>query len=124
MSVASYDKINAKMMSVINDIPKTATIGQEVFGWCAEFGVFNYECLKQIIEIIENQDNYDCDEDGDKIIKKEPRSQIKEIGNKIYQRGGMTALRANYYTMVNFMTINREVKAVESYWDGVGEWQS
>jgi uncharacterized protein YycO len=71
-----------------------------------------------------NDTENDCDEDGDKIIKKEPRSQIKEIGNKIYQRGGMTALRANYYTMVNFMTINREVKAVESYWDGVGEWQS
>ena len=123
MSVDSYDNINAKLMSFMNDLPKTASIGQEVFEWCAEFGVFNYECLKQIIEIIENQDNYDCDEDGDKIIKKEPRSQIKEIGNKIYQRGGMTALRANYYTMVNFMTINREVKAVESYWDGVGEWQ-
>ena len=123
MSVDSYDNINAKLMSFMNDLPKTASIGQEVFEWCAEFGVFNYECLKQIIEIIENQDNYDCDEDGDKIIKKEPRSQIKEIGNKIYQRGGMTALRGNYYIMVNFMTTNREVKAVEFYWDGVGEWQ-
>jgi hypothetical protein len=124
MSVASYDKINAKMISVINDIPKPARIRMEVFEWMAEFGVFNYEYLKKIIEIIENQDNFDFDEDGDMMIKEEPKNQIKEYGNRIYQRGGMKALQANYYTMINFMTTNRAVKAVEYYWDGVGEWKS
>jgi hypothetical protein len=122
--IATYEKINEKMMSFINDMSKPEHIRMNVFEWCAEFGVFNYEYCKKIIEIIGNEDNYDYDEDGDKLIKKEPRSQIKEYGNRIYGRGGMTALRANFYTMVNFMTTDREVKSVEYYWDGVGEWKS
>ena len=83
----------------------------------AEYGEYNHEYLKIIWENID-----------DEII-------IKTCGENINQRGGFTALQANYYALLHVMrlaVIFSANKYGESFidikhtinrnWDGIGPW--
>jgi hypothetical protein len=85
----------------------------------AEYGTCNHEFLKILWENIDDE------------------NIIKTIGSEINERGGITALTANYYTFLHVMRL--AVKgSVEKYresfidikntisrnWNGVGEWRN
>lgn len=80
----------------------------------AEFGEPNYEWLKTIYE-----SGFD-------------KKVTKEMGEYIYQRGGMQAMQMNFYAMMlvsptsqaNVTCIRFAYKSLEWYWDGIGQWRA
>ena len=84
----------------------------------AEYGEYNHEYLKIIWENIDDE------------------NIIKTCGENINQRGGFTALQANYYAFLHVMRLavsGSADKYRESFidtkhtisrnWDGIGEWR-
>ena len=121
--IPSYDSVLEKMSHFYNDAIQTDDVRFQVFTWAAEFSEFSYACMKDIIEIIHNESNYGLVGNySEKVIIESKRETIKCIGLQIYQRGGMIALQAAYYIMVNFMSDNVRVRDVEYYWHNVGDW--
>lgn len=122
-----YKTIIKNMINYFEDesIPESSRL--EVRDWYAEFGELNHDYCKKILKLLSDKKNFDNIQ-NEKIIKKIPQNLIKEIGEKIYKRGGFKALQSNYYTMMNFMTTEKnlrdEIKCVETYWDGVGTWKA
>ena len=81
----------------------------------AEYGEFNHECLKTIYESGMN------------------RILAREMGQKIYDRGGIEAMQMNYYVFTQYSPFiratNREIyyngiTCLEYIWDGIGKWQN
>ena len=90
-----------------------------IFSMDAEYGEYNHEYLKIIWE----------NRNDDTIIK--------TCGENINQRGGFTALQANYYAFLHVMRLvikDDRRKYRESFidiknticknWDGVGDWRN
>ncbi len=103
----SYDK----MIDSIDNHPQMQ-LGLAMY---AEYGKFNHDCLKAIYES-------GMDE-----------KVAREMGQKIYNRGGMQAMQMNYYVFNHYSPFSK-ARDQELYydgstllqylWDGVGEWQS
>ena len=85
----------------------------------AEYGEYNHEYLKIIWENIDDE------------------NIIKTCGENINQRGGFTALQANYYAFLHVMRLavrNNTDKYRDSFidtkhtisinWDGIGDWKN
>jgi len=72
-----------------------------VMKWWAEFGQFNYEMLKICFKIMKN---IKTDEDYNKTFNSHSSEYktIRSCAEKIANRGGITALRANFYVFCNF----------------------
>ena len=108
---------------ILEDLPKRATqlSIQSLLEWSAELGANNHQLLKRFF-----------DSRMDKTV-------ARTIGQDIYERGGMCAMRANYYIYTHF--INERLKDMNltddqwceeafkhgfylaKLWDGVGEWR-
>jgi len=92
----TYDEVNAEMLTF-------AVVNPAVMRWMAEFGDWNYEQCKIMREQILDY------------------GVSKELGQKIYDRGGFTALQANFYIMKNFMCRGcLRFQCTEYMFDGVG----
>jgi len=97
----------------------------------AEFGIFNYEAMKVIMNELEKWD-YDYEEDNgmndDYEVPVLDDKRIKEWATKINERGGLQALQMNYYVMLYFMINNLKdkykVKHLQSVFDGIGDWKN
>ena len=78
---------------------------RSVMGWMAEYGLWNHEqCVELRANILD-------------------RAKCKEIGQRIHDRGGFTALQANYYIMKNFLCKDILRHQVTEYmFHGIGEW--
>lgn len=103
----SYDK----MMDYIDNHPQMQ-LGIAMY---AEYGKFNHECLKRI---------YDSGMD---------KAVAREMGQKIYNAGGMQAMQMNYYAFNHYSPFsksrNQEIyytgsTLLQYLWDGIGDWQS
>ena len=100
----TYDEVNAEMLRYCVTQPA-------VMSWMAEFGEWNYEHCKTMREHILDY------------------NVSKEIGQKIYDRGGFNALQANFYVMKNFMCRGcLRFQVTEYMFDQVGQgddrWQA
>lgn len=82
--------------------------------WWSEFGEYNHAALKTCYDNITD------------------KSVCHKMGTLIYKRGGITALRANFYTFNHLSPLARSkdrsvfyyTKVLEIYWDGIGEWRA
>ena len=120
----TYETIENKMTEYITK--KGGYYGREVLEWSAEFGEWNYEINKLILACLyTNSDPAEKDYDENQVI------MIKKYGQKIHDRGGMTALQSNYYIMSNFMRDENvsnhihksHISNLQALWNGVGEWR-
>ena len=120
----TYETIENKMTEYITK--KGGYYGREVLEWSAEFGEWNYEINKLILACLYTNDNpAEKDYDENQVI------MIKKYGQKIHDRGGMTALQSNYYIMSNFMRDENvsnhihksHISNLQALWNGVGEWR-
>lgn len=102
----SYDK----MMDYIDNHPQMQ-LGMAMY---AEYGKFNHECLKAI---------YDSGMDT---------TIAHEMGQKIYNAGGLQAMQMNYYVFNHYSPFsksrNQEIyytgsTILQYLWDGIGDWQ-
>jgi hypothetical protein len=85
-----------------------------VFQWTAEFPKQNYDRCAEMATLILNN-------------VPENKKRIVEIGQRINDEGGMTAMVAVYYILTNFFLPpcdNRrtDLYIVKYHWNGVGEW--
>lgn len=99
-----------------------ALLGVNRMSQKAEFGEFNYYYCRAIVMSLMKWEyrasldyfstmTYDGEQLQDDSVYLCPQELQDEIGSfakKIYERGGMTALRANYYIMINIMRDCRE----------------
>jgi hypothetical protein len=124
MTAMTYETIENKMTEYITK--KGGYYGREVLEWSAEFGEWNYEINKLILACLYTNDNpAEKDYDENQVI------MIKKYGQKIHDRGGMTALQSNYYIMSNFMRDENvsnhihksHISNLQALWNGVGEWR-
>lgn len=124
MTAMTYETIENKMTEYITK--KGGYYGREVLEWSAEFGEWNYEINKLILACLyTNSDPAEKDYDENQVI------MIKKYGQKIHDRGGMTALQSNYYIMSNFMRDENvsnhihqsHISNLQALWNGVGEWR-
>ena len=105
---------NYNEMEDLFDSPKNPDLKYYAFMWRTEYGEVNHECLKKMYE--SHLDEHVC----------------KEMGKKIYKRGGFVALQACYYIMFHFspyrLSNDRLVRfypeIVQHHWNGIGEWQA
>ena len=91
--------------------PRTAEyipgIAMEIQMWLAEYGDWNHETC---CEIRKNLHDY---------------AKCKELGKMIHDRGGFTALQANFYILKNFVCKGPLRQHVTPYmFHGVGEWEA
>ena len=124
MTAMTYETIENKMTEYITK--KGGYYGREVLEWSAEFGEWNYEINKLILACLyTNSDPAEKDYDENQEI------MIKKYGQRIHDRGGMTALQSNYYIMSNFMRDENvsnhihqsHISNLQALWNGVGEWR-
>ena len=95
------------------DVMRKAILKQNEIDWLAEFGEYNYNCLKICYENI--LDDAIC----------------KKMGQLIHARGGFTAMQENYETFKYLsplaqslnIAIRTAYKCLEYSWEGVGEWR-
>ena len=100
----SYDEIVREMERAMSEKPEHAG---HIFMWMAEFGHANYELCKRVYA-----NPYDTE-------------ATKAAGQSIYDRGGHTAMQANYYVMKNFMCRGALRCFLGGFiWHGVGEWRA
>ena len=86
---------------------------KELFVMCSEYGEANHERVKAM---------YESSIDKDTCIK---------AGKAINKAGGLTAMQACYYILFHFIRgfpaycpeACYKVREVQSYWDGIGEWE-
>jgi hypothetical protein len=135
MTAMTYETIENKMMECLvkqhnNKIQalnnNSRYYGCDILNWIAEFGEWNYEINKLILACLYTNDNpAEKDYDENQVI------MIKKYGQKIHDRGGMTALQSNYYIMSNFMRDENvsnhihksHISNLQALWNGVGEWR-
>ena len=79
----SYAEVNSKMQEFVRN--GDASYRMIVLGWMAEYGEWNHDIC---VEIRANIWDYE---------------KTMELGQRIYDRGGFTALQANFYVMKNFL---------------------
>jgi hypothetical protein len=116
--------MNISNLSELYSYPSFSTVNAIISNsieQLAEYSFMNHDCLKTIWNNFNNKE------------------LIRKQGQMIYERGGIQAMRANFYTFIHVLgytlnkdeTLNDEDKQdiwtskrlLESYWDGIGEWQ-
>ena len=117
--------IEKKMEEYVQDKKYPQSMRSAVFGWMSEI---NEQIFLDLLSIVSNNSNYKLIKywnDDDKIEELDPSKikEIQEIGRTIHSRGGMTALQANFYVLINFTNFKLRVKQIEHYWNGIGEWK-
>jgi hypothetical protein len=117
-----YDLIIAKMRAYIENISYPADMRHNVFMSMTEFGEWNYE---QNLNILKIMDNIECSKNNPDLVSQYAKD-LKEVGQKVYERGGMSALRANFYIISNWMRDRERIcmSVLDYYWTGVGEWNN
>jgi hypothetical protein len=105
----SYEAIIKKMEDDMKN--PNCPIKNAIMCWYAEFGELNYELLKDMWDIMKTLTNYkrfknvlfNRDEDGNKLeTENKERKRIRRCASIIANRGGITALRANYYVFIHY----------------------
>ena len=116
----TYEELNH---FVLHDLPvRVPHIRPYNIEWVGELGLNNHQLLKSIFE------------------SKLNKNVVCEVGTAINERGGMTAMIANFYIYCHFagermkdMGLTGEqwreihdqhAKSIENMWDGIGQWMS
>ncbi len=73
--------------------------------WGAEYSAANHERCKRMYESLLNKE------------------VCIQMGNAINKDGGFDAMRACYYILLHF-TKSPEIKVIQYYWNGIGDWGS
>jgi len=115
----------------------------DVLAWHSEYSEWNHEKMLTIQNIL--SDCLPCDVDEmrgylsvvhhvDELSEeckklKTKLFRIRNIGLEIHNRGGFTAMQANFYIFFNFLIPRNDVEEmikfrdVKYLWDGVGDWE-
>jgi len=116
---------NMSFKSVSDKIDEKAKDNFVVMSFSAGFNESNYECDMKILTAL-----YTNNHPTEHRYTDEARNEVKKMGQMIHDRGGKTAMQANFYIMCNFMDFNDEgnhkmhMSSLADIWNGVGEWIS
>lgn len=118
--IPSYDEVNSAMENFTHPNDE---LKWRVFTWRNEFPERNYIRMKIIMTELYNlkyeyyDENFDVPEASLKIIQK--------LGNDINKEGGLDAMQACFYIMLNFMNKCNTTKlhSLSFCWDNVGDWK-
>jgi hypothetical protein len=107
----SYGEMTRKMMEFVQDRSRDSEFRSHVFTWMSEYGEPNHRMCQELYEHIHDD------------------ARCKAVGQRIYDRGGMTALQANFYIVRNFAPsaqARHDIRAASGllnyHFNGVGEW--
>ena len=94
----------------------------------SEYGEFNHNICCKIMKILNEWDydyNRDCN-DEDYEAPEVNEKELRNLAQKIHNRGGLHTLQMNYYVMLHYLTDNlntkRKVQQLQHIWNGVGDW--
>jgi hypothetical protein len=113
-----YTLICKEMDAFVTNVANPLESRHSVEDWRTEFSRANY---KRCVEL------FDCVvTDG---ANAEAVERIKQIGRDIDSEGGLDAMQACFYILLQFMTpenveLKRAVRDIQIYWDGVGRWEN
>ena len=100
----TYDEVMATMNKAAEQQPMFA---RDIQMWLCEYGEWNHEMCKEIRANILDRD------------------KVKEIGKRIHDRGGFTALQANFYILKNWLCDGPlRAECTQYMFHGIGEWQA
>ena len=116
----TYDELHSFVLQALPErVPRNRPHHME---WVVDLGPNNHLLLKRIFDSKLNKD------------------VVREVGNEINERGGMTAMVANFYIYCHFVgerlkdmgiTSNQwneihdsHAKFIEALWNGVGQWRA
>ena len=138
-NIPSYGDITTKMQEYISNPANPMSTRMNAIRWQVEFSEGNYTRCKEMMELfigdglpfVDNIDDY-CELYDDPSVEvplaDAKKEIIKSIGRIIHREGGMDALLACFYIMLNFMTAPHDfvlkfiIKDLDTIWDGIGEW--
>jgi hypothetical protein len=119
MSSSSASEPESGYEQLMRAMDEAARTDMDAVVWQAEISEQNYQRLCQLATLIEKVDETGCVTDA-------ARMRIQEIGTAINAQGGFQAMQAVYYTLFNFICETADEKAnvrsVDAFWDGIGEW--
>jgi hypothetical protein len=109
----SYADMCSKMSGYMADGTHPPELRRAVFEWSAEYGEINHALCKEIYENIHDA------------------ARCKRVGQRIFDRGGFTALQANFYIVRNFAptrfsddhAVRTSSAALQHHFDGIGGWR-
>jgi len=110
-----------------------------ILQWMAEYGDRNHELMQEIVGILHESSDYQVGQmelflanpNRVSAVRRETIkakvSRIRNIGQEIHNRGGFTAMQANFYTLANFIIDihdpdRAKFTALRRLWRGVGDW--
>jgi len=139
----TFEEIESEMeKAMVNGIRNITSF--DVLAWHSEYSEWNHEKMLTIQNILSECTNDDIIEYIrfthtkdlkkvqlflNKINKHTKLFRIRNIGLEIHNRGGFTAMQANFYIFFNFLIPRNDVEEmikfrdVKYLWDGVGDWE-
>lgn len=69
--------------------------------------------VRQLLELTKRWNNHED-------VPRSQQIECRQIGERINAAGGMRAMIAAYDEATN---ANRDVRVIQAYWDGVGDWR-